>query len=85
MMPWKSVSELMSLERFENSVPRLEIAVSWLSSEVSWFFQGVSTFWRLVTISATVELTLNPVPLVGDPKLSPTVPIESSIENRCSP
>ena len=69
----------MSLERFENSVPRLEIAVSWLSREVSWFFQGVSTFWRLLTISATVELTSKPAPLVGDPKLSPTVPIRSSV------
>jgi hypothetical protein len=74
----------MSLERFEKSVPRLEIAVSWVSSVVNWFFQGVSTFWRLLTISATVELTLNPVPLVGDPKLSPTVPIVPSTVNPCS-
>jgi hypothetical protein len=83
-MPWKSVSELMSFERFEKRVPRLEIAVSWVSSVVNWFFQGVSTFWRLLTISATVELTLNPVPLVGDPKLSPTVPIVPSAVNPCS-
>ncbi len=44
------------------------MAVSWLSSELNWFFHGVSTFWRLPTISATVVLTLNPAPLVGDPK-----------------
>jgi hypothetical protein len=69
----------MSLERFENSVPRLEIAVSWLSNVVNWVFHGVSTFCRLPTISATVELTSKPVPLVGDPKLSPTVPIVPSI------
>jgi hypothetical protein len=79
MMPLKSVSELKSLERFENSVPKLEIAESWLSSEVNWVFQGVSTFWRFPTISDTVELTLKPAPLVGDPKLNPTVPIASSV------
>jgi hypothetical protein len=38
----------------------------------------------LLTIWATVELTLNPAPLVGDPKANPTVPIDSSIELRCS-
>jgi hypothetical protein len=43
-MPSGSLSELMSFERLENSVPRLEITVSWLSSDVSWVFQGVSTF-----------------------------------------
>jgi hypothetical protein len=77
-IPSKSVSELMSLERFENSVPRLEIAVSWLSNDVSCDFQGVSTFCRLLTIEATVVLTSNPAPLVGDPKLRPTVPIAPS-------
>jgi hypothetical protein len=75
-IPWKSVRELMSLETLERRVPRFEIAESCPSRDVNWFFQGVSTFERLLTISATVELTLNPVPLVGDPKLSPTVPIE---------
>jgi len=75
----------MSLERLEKRVPRLEIAVSWLSSAVNWVFQGVSTFWRLPTISATVELTSNPAPLVGDPKLSPTVPIDPSMEEPSSP
>ena len=84
MMPSKSVSELMSLERFENSVPRLEMAVSWLSNVVNWVFQGVSTFCRLLTIDATVELTSKPAPLVGDPKFNPTVPIASSTENSCS-
>src|SRR5208283_5101395 len=54
------------------------MALSSLWSVVSWFCQGVSTFWRLPTISATVWLTLNPAPLVGDPKLRPTVPISSS-------
>jgi hypothetical protein len=77
-MPSGSLSELMSLERLENSVPRFEITVSWLSSDVSWVFQGDSTFWRLPIISATVELTLKPVPLVGDPKASPTVPTKPS-------
>jgi hypothetical protein len=57
----------MSVERVESSVPRLEIAVSWLSSLVNWFFHGVSTFCRLATIEETVELTLKPSPLVGDP------------------
>jgi hypothetical protein len=32
----------------------------------------------LATISETVVLTSNPVPLVGDPKLNPTVPISFS-------
>jgi hypothetical protein len=68
----------MSLETVENRVPRLEITVSWLSRLVNCVFQGVSTFCRLLTIDATVELTSKPAPLVGDPKLSPTVPIESS-------
>ncbi len=76
--PVKSVNWLMSVERLENSVPRFEITVSWLSSDVSWLCQGVSTFWRLPMISATVELTLKPAPLVGDPKARPTVPITSS-------
>jgi hypothetical protein len=67
------------LERFENSVPRLEMAVSWLSSLVNCVFHGVSTFCRLLTIEATVELTSKPVPLVGDPKLKPTVPIALSL------
>jgi hypothetical protein len=70
------------VERLEKSVPRLEITESWLSSDVSWFFQGVSTFERLLMISATVELTLKPAPLVGDPKFNPTEPIEPS---RCMP
>jgi hypothetical protein len=74
----------MSVERFENSVPRFEITVSWLCKAVNWFFQGVSTFSRLLTISLTVELTSNPAPLVGDPKLNPTVPIEPSITEPCS-
>jgi hypothetical protein len=68
----------MSLVRFENRVPRLEMTVSWLFNEVNWVFQGVSTFCRLLTIEATVELTSKPVPLVGDPKLRPTVPIALS-------
>jgi len=38
----------------------------------------------LPTISPTVELTLKPAPLVGDPKFSPTVPIAHSIKNLCS-
>ena len=83
-MPVRFVSELRSLERFENSVPRLEMAVSWLCNEVNCVFQGVSTFRRLPTIEATVELTSNPVPLVGDPKLSPTVPIAHSALNSSS-
>jgi hypothetical protein len=66
-MPSKSVSELISLERLDISVPRLEIAVSWLSNLVNRFFHGVSTFRRLLTIEATVELTSKPSPLVGDP------------------
>jgi hypothetical protein len=74
-IPSKSVSELTSFDRFDISEPRLEITVSWLSSVLNWFFHGVSTFWRLATISETVELTSNPVPLVGEPKLKPTVPI----------
>jgi hypothetical protein len=57
------------------------MAVSWLCNFVNCVFQGVSTFCRLLTISATVELTLKPVPLVADPKLSPTVPISSSIDH----
>jgi hypothetical protein len=32
----------------------------------------------LATIVETVALTSNPVPLVGDPKFSPTVPIACS-------
>jgi hypothetical protein len=28
-------------------------------------------------MAETVELTSNPAPLVGDPKLSPTVPIDA--------
>jgi hypothetical protein len=35
-------------------------------------------------IAETVELTLNPCPLVGDPKLSPTVPIAPSLANSSS-
>jgi hypothetical protein len=35
-------------------------------------------------IAATVALTSNPVPLVGDPKLSPTVPIAPSVKNSSS-
>jgi hypothetical protein len=69
----------MSFERFDISVPRFEITEFWLSRLLSWFFQGVSTFCRLATIEATVWLTLKPVPLVGDPKLSPTVPIAASL------
>ena len=80
-MPSRSVRELMSLDSFENSVPMLEMTVSWLCKEVSWVFQGVSTFWRLLTIEATVELTSNPAPLVGEPKFSPTVPIARSRGN----
>jgi hypothetical protein len=60
-------------------VPRLEIVESWLSSEVNWVFQGVSTFCRFATISDTVVLTSKPVPLVGEPKLKPTVPIAISL------
>jgi hypothetical protein len=71
----------MSFERFENSVPRLDIAVSWACNAVNCVFHGVSTFCRLPTISATVELTSNPAPLVGDPKLNPTVPIKPSVAN----
>src|SRR5580698_1520988 len=74
-MPLKSVSWLISLERLENSAPRLEIAVSWLSRDVNCDFHGVSTPWRLATICDTVALTSNPAPLVGEPKLNPTVPI----------
>jgi hypothetical protein len=33
----------------------------------------------LATIADTVELTSNPAPLVGDPKLIPTVPIDHSL------
>jgi hypothetical protein len=76
---------LISVERVENSVPRLEITVSWLSSEVNCVFHGVSTFCRLATIDETVELTLKPCPLVGDPKLIPTVPIAPSPVNLSSP
>ena len=43
-IPSRSVSELISLERFENSVPRLEIAVSWLSNDANCVFaDGSST------------------------------------------
>jgi hypothetical protein len=35
-------------------------------------------------IAETVELTSNPCPLVGDPKLSPTVPIAPSTEKSSS-
>jgi hypothetical protein len=63
-----------SFDKFDSSVPRLEMAVSWPSSAVNCVFQGVSTFCRLPTIWATVELTSNPAPLVGDPKFSPTTP-----------
>jgi len=35
-------------------------------------------------IAATVELTLNPAPLVGEPKLNPTVPIPASAKNQSS-
>jgi hypothetical protein len=65
----------MSLERLESSVPRFENTVSWPWRLVNCVFHGVSTFWRFATICETVALTSNPVPLVGDPKLSPTVPI----------
>jgi hypothetical protein len=65
----------MSFDRFENSVPKLDIAVSWLCNVVNCVFQGVSTFCRFATIEETVVLTSNPAPLVGDPKLKPTVPI----------
>jgi hypothetical protein len=75
----------MSFDRLESSVPMLEMAVSWLSSLVNCVFQGVSTFWRLPTIWATVELTSNPAPLVGDPKFSPTVPIALSLEKLKQP
>jgi hypothetical protein len=34
----------------------------------------------LATIDETVELTSNPAPLVGDPKLKPTVPIDCPSE-----
>jgi hypothetical protein len=60
------------------------MVVSWLSSFVNWLFQGVSTFCRLPTIVATVELTSNPAPLVGDPKFKPTAPIATSSENQSS-
>jgi hypothetical protein len=73
----------MSVERVESKVPRLEIAVSWLSSVANWVFHGVSTFCRLATISETVVLTLKPSPLVGDPKLIPTL-IDSSTSGSCS-
>jgi hypothetical protein len=63
----------------------LEMTVSWLSSLVSCVFQGVSTFCRLPTIWATVELTSNPAPLVGDPKFSPTVPIALSFKKLKQP
>jgi hypothetical protein len=76
--PSKSVNELMSFDRFDINEPRLEITVSWFSSEVNWVFHGVSTFCRFATISETVVLTSNPVPLVGEPKLKPTVPIAAS-------
>jgi hypothetical protein len=76
--PEKSVSWLISVESLERSVPRFDSTVSWLSREESCVFHGVSTFCRLATIWETVELTSNPVPLVGDPKLSPTVPIACS-------
>jgi hypothetical protein len=69
----------MLVEGVENSVPRLEIAVSWLSNVVNWVFHGVSTFCKLATIEETVVLTSKPAPLVGDPKLSPTVPIVTSM------
>jgi hypothetical protein len=62
----------------------LDIAVSWLSKAVNWVFHGFSTFFKLPTIEATVELTSNPAPLVGDPKLIPTVPIATSRLNFCS-
>jgi hypothetical protein len=75
----------MSVERVENSVPRLEIAVSWLSSVLNCVFHGVSTFSRLATIEDTVVLTSKPAPLVGDPKLSPTVPIAPSVLTPSSP
>jgi hypothetical protein len=38
----------------------------------------------LATIDETVELTSNPAPLVGDPKLKPTVPMCGSLETSCS-
>src|ERR1700684_3168310 len=69
----------MSLERLENNVPSDEMAASWLSRDVSRVFHGVSTFCRLATMDDTVLLTSNPVPLVGEPELSPTVPIYASV------
>src|SRR5487761_2199430 len=80
MTPVKSVSELRSLESFENNVPRVDSSVSWLCRDANWFFQGVSTFFKLPTIWETVALTSKPAPLVGDPKLSPTVPIAASVK-----
>jgi hypothetical protein len=59
--------------------------VSWLSSLVNCVFHGVSTFFRLLMIEATVELTSKPSPLVGDPKLKPTVPIAPSHQKGSSP
>src|SRR6185437_6652441 len=51
---------------------------SWLCNWVNCVFQGDSTLCRFVTIFCTVASTSKPVPLVGDPKLSPTVPIVHS-------
>jgi hypothetical protein len=38
----------------------------------------------LAMISDTVVLTSKPAPLVGEPKLRPTVPIDSSVFFECS-
>jgi hypothetical protein len=89
MTPVRSVSWLRSVDTDDNRLPRLDMAVSCACRLVSSDFQGVSTFCRLLTIDATVELTSNPAPLVGDPKLNPTVPMHSSCTadmqpgNRC--
>ncbi len=68
----------MSLETCESSVPRLESEASCAFVALSWFFQGVSTPCRFDTIWLTVWLTLKPAPLMGEPKLIPTVPMHAS-------
>jgi hypothetical protein len=83
--PEKSVKPVTSLDNVDKSVPKLEIAVSCASEALNSVFQGLSTFCRFATIWLTVELTSNPVPAVGEPKLKPTAPIPSLHLNHRSP
>ena len=59
----------------ERSVPSEESAVSCDWRAVSCVCHGVSIADWIARIELTVEVTSKPVPLVAEPKLSPTVPI----------